>query len=147
MTISIKLEPELRHTLAHMIYAIEALANGEPAEARYELEEIKGLVFWDSEGGQTADAREWLAREQQESDDERDKKGRQVRPEELQDLRTEGRQGQQPQELPSEKLPGQKGREEQVILSRPGIWFIMEDGAIFHAPFPRQENQGQNDGS
>ena len=63
MVLSIKMEPELRHVLAHMTYAIESLVKGEHAEAQYEIEEIKSAIFWDSDGGQTADAKEWFAQE------------------------------------------------------------------------------------
>ena len=61
MTISIKMEPELRHVLAHLVYAIQALAKGQPAEALYEIKGFDGLIFWDSDEGQTSDAKEWLA--------------------------------------------------------------------------------------
>jgi len=54
--ISIKMEPELRHVLAHMSYAIEALAKGNLGEAQYEIESIKGLVFWDNDEAMAADA-------------------------------------------------------------------------------------------
>ena len=72
MTISIKMEPELRHVLAHIIYAIEANAKGEPAEALYELSQIKGLVFWDTDSGQTVDAREWARSILEDEDDGRE---------------------------------------------------------------------------
>jgi len=87
MTLSIKMEPELRHVLAHMIYAIEALVNGDTAEAQYEVESIKGLVFWDSDRGQTADAEEWL---------ERNENGEEMHKEELQE---EGRQEKLQEEI------------------------------------------------
>jgi len=47
--ISIKEHPELRHALAHIYYAIEALAKGSKAEAIYELESIEALVFWEDD--------------------------------------------------------------------------------------------------
>ena len=68
MPLSIKMEPELRHALAHMIYAIDALAKGEVEEAKFEIESIRGLVFWDSDEGQTADSKEWARREFGETD-------------------------------------------------------------------------------
>jgi len=52
--ISIKEHAELRHALAHMYYAIQALAEGHAAEALYELKSIEGLVFWDSDEAMTA---------------------------------------------------------------------------------------------
>jgi hypothetical protein len=66
MTISIKMEPEIRHVLAHMIYAIEALANGNQGEAQYEIEQIKGLLFWDSDAASAGDMEKW---HRQENDD------------------------------------------------------------------------------
>lgn len=94
MTISIKMEPELRHALAHLIYAVDALAKGDLAEAQYEIESIKGLVFWDSDAGQTVDAREWLARQTSAEENDHGQEGRQeVQPKDVQDLSREGRQG------------------------------------------------------
>lgn len=47
--INIKDHPELRHALAHMHYAIAALAKGNIAEAKYELDSIESLIFWESD--------------------------------------------------------------------------------------------------
>lgn len=47
--INIKEHPELRHALAHMHYAIAALAKGNLAEAQYELDSIESLIFWESD--------------------------------------------------------------------------------------------------
>ena len=47
--ISVKEHPELRHVLAHLYYAIEALSSGHSGEALYELRSIEGLVFWDTD--------------------------------------------------------------------------------------------------
>ena len=51
--ISVKEQAELRHILAHMIYAIRANAEGHHAEARYEVDQIEGLVFWDDDEAMT----------------------------------------------------------------------------------------------
>lgn len=56
---NIKEEPELRHALAHIYYAIEALSNGHAAEALYELKSIEGLVFWDSDDDMTKYTEKW----------------------------------------------------------------------------------------
>lgn len=42
----VKREPELRHVLAHLYYAIDALRQGLPRLALLELQSIEGLVFW-----------------------------------------------------------------------------------------------------
>jgi hypothetical protein len=47
--INIKEEPELRHALAHITYAIRALAEGNKAVAVYELDQIESLVFWEDD--------------------------------------------------------------------------------------------------
>ena len=52
--ISIKDEPELRHALAHMYYAIEALSKGNKREALYELKSIESLIFWEDDEHMTA---------------------------------------------------------------------------------------------
>lgn len=70
MSDSVKMNPELRHVLAHMIYAIDCLVAGNTAEAAYELESIRGLVFWDSDKGQTADAEEWKDRTDEDDGEE-----------------------------------------------------------------------------
>lgn len=51
--LSIKDEPELRHALAHMYYAIEALAKGHRIEALYELKSIEALIFWEDDDHMT----------------------------------------------------------------------------------------------
>ena len=103
MTLSLKMEPELRHALAHILYAIDSLAKGvesiakdaglkpsaDLAEAQYELDSIRGLVFWDSDAGQTADAAEWRRR-QLESQEENH--GEEVQHQDVQELHAEGRQ-------------------------------------------------------
>lgn len=57
--ISVKKEPELRHVLAHLYYAIEHLARREPRTmaAWHELKSIEGLVFFD---GDDEDYENWL---------------------------------------------------------------------------------------
>jgi len=52
--LSIKDEPELRHALAHMYYAIEALSKGHKKEAAYELRSIEALIFWEDDEHMTA---------------------------------------------------------------------------------------------
>lgn len=47
--ISIKEHPELRHALAHLYYAIEALSRDSKAEAIYELKSIEALIFWEDD--------------------------------------------------------------------------------------------------
>jgi hypothetical protein len=42
-------EPELRHVLAHLHAAIEAVAKGQPTLAQAELASIEGLVFYEDE--------------------------------------------------------------------------------------------------
>jgi hypothetical protein len=42
-------EPELRHVLAHLHQAIEAVAQGRPHLAQAELASIEGLVFYEDE--------------------------------------------------------------------------------------------------
>jgi len=51
--ISVKEQAELRHILAHMIYAIRANAEGHHAEAQYEVDQIEGLVFWEDDEAMT----------------------------------------------------------------------------------------------
>jgi len=53
MKISVKEQAELRHILAHIIYAIRANAEGHHAEAQYEVDQIEGLVFWDDDEAMT----------------------------------------------------------------------------------------------
>lgn len=57
--IDIKDEPELRHALAHITYAIEALADpGGPCirVAQMEIESIKELIFWGDDSNQALEA-------------------------------------------------------------------------------------------
>lgn len=44
--IDVKSEPELRHALAHLWYAIDALAEGCPKVAQMELQSISSIIFW-----------------------------------------------------------------------------------------------------
>lgn len=55
--IVIKLEPELRHALAHIWYAIDALAHGCPLVAIQEIKCIEALIFFD---GDDQDIESWL---------------------------------------------------------------------------------------
>ena len=50
MTQPIKDNAELRHVLAHILYAIEELANGRPKSALHEIESVEGLVFFREDG-------------------------------------------------------------------------------------------------
>ena len=53
----IKMQPELRHALAHIWYAVEALAHGRNVSALAELRSIESLVFFD---GDDSDYEAWL---------------------------------------------------------------------------------------
>lgn len=44
---SIKLQPELRHVLTHLYYAIEHLIHARPLSAKAELLSVEGLIFFD----------------------------------------------------------------------------------------------------
>ncbi len=48
----IKTEPELRHVLAHLYYAIDHLVAGRSLMAQNELKSIEGLVFFDGDDDQ-----------------------------------------------------------------------------------------------
>jgi hypothetical protein len=56
----LKNEPELRHVLAHLFYAIRALRNGQLRLSLYELESVEGLIFW---GESDPRIERWLRRE------------------------------------------------------------------------------------
>lgn len=45
----VKDDPELRHILAHLIMAIEAITEGNLKVAQHEIESIEGLVMWNSD--------------------------------------------------------------------------------------------------
>lgn len=51
--ISIKEQAELRHVLAHIVYAIKALAEGNDNEAIYEVDQVEGLIFWEDDESMT----------------------------------------------------------------------------------------------
>ncbi len=44
---TIKEDAEVQHVLGHMWLALEHLAQGDQAAARYELDSIEGLIFFD----------------------------------------------------------------------------------------------------
>lgn len=46
---SIKQNPELRHFLRHVLYAIEELCLGNKKAAQYEIESIKSMVSWNED--------------------------------------------------------------------------------------------------
>ncbi len=52
-SICIKDQPEIRHVLSHLYFAIEALTEDHKLEALYELKSIESLIFWEDEAGQT----------------------------------------------------------------------------------------------
>lgn len=54
--IDIKDEPELRHVLAHIFYAIEALKAGCPLATQFELDGVKELVFWGDDSYEAIEA-------------------------------------------------------------------------------------------
>lgn len=47
--ITIKMEPELRHALAHIYYAVEALAHNRPISALDNLRSIESLIMFDGD--------------------------------------------------------------------------------------------------
>lgn len=47
--ITIKTEPELRHVLTHIVYAIRALRNGCPRAAEAELLSIEEFILWEDD--------------------------------------------------------------------------------------------------
>lgn len=47
--IVLKREPELRHALAHICNAIEALAEGHPLTALHELRSIESVIFFEGD--------------------------------------------------------------------------------------------------
>lgn len=49
MTMRIKQHSEIQHALAHFWIAIDYLLKGEVEAARYELDSIEGLIFFDDE--------------------------------------------------------------------------------------------------
>ena len=52
--INVKEHPELRHVLTHISYAIRALAEGKTSEAIYELDQVEGLIMWESDEAMSA---------------------------------------------------------------------------------------------
>ena len=48
-SIRIKDHPQIRHCLAHIMYAIQELAYGNKKTALYELEEIEEFISWGDE--------------------------------------------------------------------------------------------------
>ena len=54
----VKKDPELRHILAHMDLAIRSLAEGLPADALYEMDSIKNLIYFETDEEQAALAKE-----------------------------------------------------------------------------------------
>ena len=71
--IDVKYEPELRHVLAHIIYAIQALNENCPLVAQQELDCIKELVFWadDSNEAIECDLRERALKQNGTQEEER----------------------------------------------------------------------------
>lgn len=51
--LSVKSEPELRHVLAHLWYALEAMCRGKCGEALYELKSVEGLIFFEDDESMT----------------------------------------------------------------------------------------------
>lgn len=50
--VRIRLEPELRHTLAHLVYAVECLASNCPLGAKDNLKSIEGTLMFEGESHQ-----------------------------------------------------------------------------------------------
>ena len=46
---TIKADPELQHVLGHLVNAIRYTSQGDHEAARYELDSIEGLVFFDTD--------------------------------------------------------------------------------------------------
>lgn len=59
MDIKLKQLPELRHVLAHLMLALEELAEGETKAALYELKQCRGMLLWKGD----ADFRRWVRKE------------------------------------------------------------------------------------
>lgn len=85
MKISVKEQAELRHILAHIIYAIRANADGHAAEAHYEVDQIEGLVFWDSDEDMTKmlEKMQYGKMQQEEEGEELQEKGKELQEEEV----------------------------------------------------------------
>lgn len=49
MGVRIKDHPELRHVLFHLMLAIECVADNQPQAAKYEMEQIWGLLSFDGD--------------------------------------------------------------------------------------------------
>ena len=59
MVITLKQLPELRHVLAHLMLALEELAEGDSKAALYELRQCRGMLLWKGD----ADFRRWVKKE------------------------------------------------------------------------------------
>jgi len=57
----VKGEPELRHILAHLHNAIDALADGCVRVCKDELSSIEGLIMYDGETKEQEEVLKWLA--------------------------------------------------------------------------------------
>ncbi len=59
LIITLKQLPEFRHVLAHLMLALEEVAEGHSKAALYELRQCRGMLLW--KGDQ--DFRRWVRRE------------------------------------------------------------------------------------
>ena len=66
----VKGEPELRHILAHLHQAIDALADGCVRVAKDELESVEGLLMYDGETQDQEECLKWLEKRECEKKDE-----------------------------------------------------------------------------
>jgi len=136
--LDIKANPELRHVLAHIIYAIEALCEDPPCRraAMHEIDSIKELVFW---GDSSYQAIESDLRKRGYPDEELQGQEELQRQEGLQDQgREEGLQGEG---LRSEKEEGSP-KEAQVASCEGkeyGHFWATEDGDLYRCSYCNAE--------
>lgn len=83
--IDVKYEAEIRHVFAHIMIAIERLADGCPRAAQMEIDGIKELVFWADESSQGIED-DLIRRENRDGAQEDDLQG-----EEEDDVSSEGK--------------------------------------------------------
>jgi hypothetical protein len=69
---TIKADPELQHVLGHLSNAIRYTSQDNPEAARYELDSIEGLIFFDTDEAFVGHAR-GLENERTQTDTETDR--------------------------------------------------------------------------
>jgi len=75
-TLCIREEPELRHFLAHMVFAVRALVGGNNVLAEYELRQIDSMLEWDDEGD--ACVEKWLRARRKNGQGQEEEEGREA---------------------------------------------------------------------